>query len=143
MLHWADGGASDVDNAALLCERHHQTVHRRRLWAEVRTTPDDHGRYVVWDLLDGGYDRHLTGLERERSAHDPPPLTPERLTELVAAIAGSDPPDRRWAELELQLELGEAVDPDESWWHDESWHDEPEHDERWVAEFQRTVETGS
>ena len=23
VIHWADGGLSDVDNAALLCQRHH------------------------------------------------------------------------------------------------------------------------
>ncbi|MBR7743558.1 DUF222 domain-containing protein [Phycicoccus sp. BSK3Z-2] len=58
--HWADGGRSDVGNAALLCQRHHTAVHRRRLWAEVRGRPDDHGRYVVWDLTPGSYDRALT-----------------------------------------------------------------------------------
>ena len=50
MLHWADGGASDLDNAALFCQRHHTFVHHRRLWAQVRTRPDELGRYVVWDL---------------------------------------------------------------------------------------------
>ena len=39
VLHWADGGLSDVDNAALLCQDHHTFVHRRRLWAHVRTHP--------------------------------------------------------------------------------------------------------
>ncbi len=34
-----DGGASDVDNAALLCERRHTVVHQRRLWATVRSDP--------------------------------------------------------------------------------------------------------
>jgi hypothetical protein len=48
--HWADGGASDLDNAALLCQRHHTVVHHRRLWAQVRARPDEQGRYVVWDL---------------------------------------------------------------------------------------------
>ncbi len=36
VLHWADGGPTDVANAALLCPRHHTHVHHRRLWATVR-----------------------------------------------------------------------------------------------------------
>ena len=27
VLHWADGGLSDIDNAALLCQDHHTFVH--------------------------------------------------------------------------------------------------------------------
>ncbi|MCW2742474.1 MAG: endonuclease, partial [Blastococcus sp.] len=27
LLHWAHGGDTDLDNAALLCERHHSKVH--------------------------------------------------------------------------------------------------------------------
>jgi hypothetical protein len=57
--HWADGGRSDIDNAALLCQRHHTQVHSRRLWAEVRSRPDESGRYVHWDLTSGSYDREL------------------------------------------------------------------------------------
>jgi hypothetical protein len=89
--HWADGGASDVDNAALLCQRHRTLVHRRRLLARVREARDEHGRYVVWDLADGSDDRHLEALERERAVHDPPPLTPERLRSLLEAIRDTDP----------------------------------------------------
>ncbi|HET9021508.1 MAG TPA: DUF222 domain-containing protein, partial [Ornithinibacter sp.] len=48
VLHWVDGGASDVDNAALVCQRHHTAVHGRRLAAQVRRVPDALGRYVVW-----------------------------------------------------------------------------------------------
>ncbi len=88
VLHWADGGRSDIDNAALLCQRHHTTVHTRRLWAEVRERPDDLGRFVVWDLTPGGYDAHLEHLRAERCSNDPPPLGPERLAELVARVSG-------------------------------------------------------
>ena len=35
LLSWADGGLSDIDNAALLCQRHHTFVHTRRLWGDV------------------------------------------------------------------------------------------------------------
>ena len=38
--HWADGGPSDLANAALLCERHHTIVHTRATpgaWSTTRT----------------------------------------------------------------------------------------------------------
>ena len=125
VLHWADGGPSDLDNAALLCQRHHTVVHQRRLWARVRDTPDELGRYVVWDLHDGGYDRHLAALHRERAAHDPPPLTRERLHELLAALADTDPHERRWAALELD-HAGDVHDPDldEPRLEERPWEDE-------------------
>ena len=36
LVHWADGGRTVLDNAALLCGRHHTVVHQRRL-AGART----------------------------------------------------------------------------------------------------------
>jgi hypothetical protein len=60
--HWIDGGASDLDNAALLCERHHTIVHRDRLSATVTPTG------VRWELLPGSYDRFLSAA----TATDPP-----------------------------------------------------------------------
>ena len=35
LIHWADLGPSDLDNAALLCDRHHTTVHNRRYAGRV------------------------------------------------------------------------------------------------------------
>ena len=35
LVHWADFGPSDLDNAALLCERHHTVVHSGRFAGEV------------------------------------------------------------------------------------------------------------
>lgn len=70
VLHWVDGGRSDLDNAASLCQRHHTVVHRRRLVAEVRRRPDERGRFVTWDLAAGSYDRHLEGLAAERAGPD-------------------------------------------------------------------------
>jgi hypothetical protein len=61
--HWVDGGLSDLDNAALLCQRHHTYVHDNRLGAEVRKVPDESGRYVVWDLRHGSYDGSSGGLD--------------------------------------------------------------------------------
>lgn len=128
--HWVDGGASDIDNAALLCQRHHGVVHRRRLWAAVRRRPDELGRYVVWDLHPGSYDRQLEWLARQRAEHDPPPLTQERLLELVAAVTGSEEADRRLAAHDL------ALIADEQYWaqvrsENGGWHpDDPPHNAR-------------
>ncbi|HMM93535.1 DUF222 domain-containing protein [Phycicoccus sp.] len=77
--HWAEGGATDASNAALLCPRHHTTVHRRRLFAEVRQHPDDRGRHVVWDLTTGSYDR-IVG-----------PAPPGRAPAVPAALLTADP----------------------------------------------------
>lgn len=109
VIHWIDGGLSDIDNAALLCQRHHGFVHGRRLIATVRSTPDHQGRYVVWDLTPGSYDRHLERLRAESSLIDPPPLTPERLRSLLDSIRGPDPDEQRWARYELDAAL-----PDEA-----------------------------
>ena len=49
--HWADGGSTDLSNAALLCGRHHTVVHRDRLTAAI--TSDG----VEWDRIPGSYDR--------------------------------------------------------------------------------------
>ncbi|WP_462417973.1 HNH endonuclease signature motif containing protein [Kytococcus sp. Marseille-QA3725] len=45
--HWADGGATDLANLALLCQRHHTVVHRERL-----TANRDGGRWVWHDASD-------------------------------------------------------------------------------------------
>ena len=124
VIHWVEGGLADVDNAALLCQRHHTMVHTRRLAAQVRKKPDEPGRYVVWDLHEGSYDRHLADLERQRAANGPPPLTAARIIELIAALSGDDVDDRRWAAAELAV--SEAPDPDEDW-ADQEWADEYRH----------------
>ena len=62
LVHWADGGGTVLENAALLCGRHHTVVHQRRL--SGRTTPDG----VVWDLGYGSYDRELAGLAAREPA---------------------------------------------------------------------------
>ena len=121
VTHWVDGGLSDMDNAALLCQRHHTVVHQRRLMAEVHRKPDERGRYVVWDLSPGSYDEHLDRLRAERSANDPPPLTPERLRSLLDAIHGDDPNEQRWARYELDASAT-----------DEEWSDEWSPDDEWV-----------
>jgi len=49
LVHWVDGGNTDLANGALLCPRHHTIVHRDRLAGTL--TPDG----VVWDLRPGSY----------------------------------------------------------------------------------------
>ena len=128
VLHWADGGCSEIENAALVCDQHHTYIHTRRLWAQVRTTPDELGRYVIWDLNPGSYDRQLEWLARQRAEHDPPPLTKDRLVELVAAVTADAEADRRLAIHDLTLAAEHTEDaarraqqahPDGI---DEAWH---------------------
>ena len=56
-MHWADGGPTDLSNTALLCGRHHTTVHTRRYAGAL--VEDDAGTRVEWDLTVGSYDRLL------------------------------------------------------------------------------------
>lgn len=97
VVHWADGGPSDLGNAALLCQRHHTQVHDRRLIATVHP-PDEHGRSVTWDLSPGSYDRELPG----------------RLAEFARVRTRSDAgrrrrldtgPQERWTSAVAELEL--------------------------------------
>ncbi|WP_353951980.1 DUF222 domain-containing protein [Knoellia sp. S7-12] len=70
LIHWVDGGPTDLGYAALLCQRHHTHVHDKRLIAAVHP-PDEHGASVTWDLSPGSYDRdlptHLNQIRRERA----------------------------------------------------------------------------
>lgn len=81
VLHWLDGGGSDLGNATLLCQRHHTLVHDRRLWATVRDAPDEGGRQVFWDLTPGSYDNQLAQRRAER---------PARAVTVDAAFRGTD-----------------------------------------------------
>jgi hypothetical protein len=47
-------GPSDLGNAALLCDRHHTIVHKRRYAGRV--VKDEHSERVEWDLTQGSYD---------------------------------------------------------------------------------------
>ncbi len=97
LVHWADGGPTDIDNAALLCRAHHSVVHTHRYGARITHGPGgtdsgsvsrrgghggggggghlgDHsgsGRpRVEWDLTLGSYDDTVTewrARERARS----------------------------------------------------------------------------
>ncbi|MFC8502059.1 DUF222 domain-containing protein [Pedococcus sp. NPDC057267] len=71
LIHWADDGPSDVDNAALLCRAHHTVVHRERLGGRVEAGP--HGPRVVWDLRPDSYDAHLEEFRAGRKSDGTPP----------------------------------------------------------------------
>jgi hypothetical protein len=66
LVHWADGGPTDLSNAALLCERHHTIVHTRRYAGRV--VEDADGTRVEWDLTVGSYDRLLAVLTAREPA---------------------------------------------------------------------------
>lgn len=68
LIHWADGGPTDTDHGALLCQAHHTVVHRHRYAGHVVHGP--HGPRVHWDLTPGAYDTHLAQWRR---ANPPPP----------------------------------------------------------------------
>ncbi len=105
--HWWDGGDTSLDNLALLCERHHATVHTRRLWATLEPGPDASGPHVLWDLTPGSYD---TALRRDlalRALHDPPAVSPTHVASLRAALLSADRHDHGWASDQLAW-----LDPD-------------------------------
>jgi hypothetical protein len=54
LVHWLDGGPTNLDNAALLCPRHHTIAHRDHLAGTVTT------QGVTWNTQPGTY-------------HPPPP----------------------------------------------------------------------
>jgi hypothetical protein len=70
LVHWVDGGATDVGNAALLCRAHHTVVHRQRYAGTV--VEGDGGPRVVWELVPGSYDDHVEALRRSRLRAAPP-----------------------------------------------------------------------
>ncbi|WP_406830487.1 DUF222 domain-containing protein [Pedococcus sp. KACC 23699] len=69
LVHWADGGPTDIHNAALLCRAHHTVVHRERLSGSVVDARQ--GPTVVWDLALGSYD-HRSGRPHDGVLHRPP-----------------------------------------------------------------------
>jgi len=66
LVHWADFGPTDLDNAALLCRHHHTTVHKRRLAGTL--VHDEEGERVDWDLTRGSYDLLLAQRQARRRA---------------------------------------------------------------------------
>lgn len=65
LVHWVDGGQTDIDNAALLCRAHHTVVHSNRYAGRVVHGP--RGPHVEWELVVDSYDR-----AREEARHRAP-----------------------------------------------------------------------
>jgi len=80
LVHWIDGGPTNLGNAALLCGRHHTIAHRDRLAG----TLTDHG--IQWDLRPGSYqppDPPPTWQDNKKPGPDrPSPLRPKGRTDL-------------------------------------------------------------
>ena len=87
---------------------------------------------MVWDLHEGSYDTELQRVRAEKAGNDPPPLTAQRLRTLLAALAGNDPHDHRWANDELADALP-----------DDSWQDEASPEEMWTDEIIDALEVAS
>ncbi|MGO4340292.1 HNH endonuclease signature motif containing protein [Pedococcus sp. 2YAF34] len=82
LVHWADGGPTSIDNAALLCRAHHSIVHTHRYSARITHDNDgDDGENggngdgsgtrtgrprVEWDLTPGSYETALTEWRQRR-----------------------------------------------------------------------------
>jgi hypothetical protein len=57
VVHWADGGLTDLPNLVLLCRHHHRTLHAG-----------------YWRLVPGGSPRPTGDVDRDRRAAHPPPV---------------------------------------------------------------------
>lgn len=66
LVHWADVGPTDLENAALVCRHHHTTVHKRHLAGVL--VHDEEGEHVEWDLTRGSYDLLLAQRQARRRA---------------------------------------------------------------------------
>lgn len=84
LWHWADGGPSDLGNAALLCGRHHTLVHKRRYLGRVVQ------ERVEWDLSPASYDHWLGNRQPPGNARAEGPVEAERDTSAAQPGNGFD-----------------------------------------------------
>jgi hypothetical protein len=101
LRHWADGGSTDIGNAALLCGRHHTIVHKKGYHAELRD-----GR-VEWDRTVGAYDHWLA--DQHADAADRLAAAAERPNELGCRAAP------RTYDVWDQLETATGPQPPPPW----------------------------
>lgn len=66
LVHWIDGGQTDIDNAALLCRAHHTVVHSNRYAGRV--VEGARGPRVEWDLTVDSYDGVRDEVQRQARA---------------------------------------------------------------------------
>ncbi len=97
LRHWADGGATDLSNAALLCGRHHTIVHRNGYHGQLVDGQ------VEWVLIPGAYDHWLADQH----------ASPANAVAAVAAL-GDRPALRRydvWDQLETAASGSQTSPP--------------------------------
>ncbi len=100
LVHWADGGASDLTNLALLCGRHHSIAHRDHLIGYVNAPCGAvdggaiDGTAVTWNVIPGSYDRRDDGpsAHGDQSSGDPPPGDPPPANQPPRVHPHGDPP---------------------------------------------------
>lgn len=63
LVHWIDGGQTDIDNAALLCRAHHTVVHSSRYAGRV--VEGARGPRVEWNLTVDSYDGARDEVQRQ------------------------------------------------------------------------------
>lgn len=68
MIHWANGGTTDIDNLVLLCHAHHHDLHDRHIWLDC--TGDRVMTSVGW--LDLTAAEPLTGAAVRPASGAPP-----------------------------------------------------------------------
>jgi hypothetical protein len=104
IVHWADGGATKLDNLVLLCRRHHRRVHEDG-W---RVCSDRTGANIVFFTPDG------------RALADAPPMPEPRSLDLRSAAAPdwrTNMPTHRYDDLipwDIEAAAWEALDSDEA-----------------------------
>jgi 5-methylcytosine-specific restriction endonuclease McrA len=111
VVHWADGGRTDLKNLVLLCPRHHRAVHE----GGMRVCLDREGTVVFFDprgrpVFDGGRAGKPPGSGRDGAADGPPPRLPPA-PPVASAYPGADGVIRS-ADIPWQLEARarEALD---------------------------------
>ena len=98
LVHWADGGTSDLNNLALLCGRHHSVVHRDHLIGHVTDANAVTGA-VTWNVIPGSYDRrhHTIPPPGDPPPGGQPPGDPPDTVALTQSSSDADPWGDLWA----------------------------------------------
>ena len=98
LVHWADGGTSDLNNLALLCGRHHSVVHRDHLIGHVTDASAATGA-VTWNVIPGSYDRRHNAIppSGDPPPGEPPPGDPPGTFTLAQPPSAADPWGDLWA----------------------------------------------
>ena len=55
IVHWADGGQTNLDNLASLCGPHHRFIHQHHITGHVDSTAPRGGRRVRWHVMRVGF----------------------------------------------------------------------------------------